>query len=255
MLSVAVSATVAGADDGERPRPRPPIPLPAGTAVGPAAVSLGGPYTYWNWPGNRDYTSFSQRVSIASTTTPGAPFFWSYQFTTPIDQGYIGLQDSSAPNGTKIALFSIWNADGARGTNCGTFGGEGVGWSCRIDPYNWVPDREYVVRVAEVDGDGPGQWYRGSVRDAVTGVSREIGRIHLPPGGTGSFRGWVSWTEFFGTRPPTCREMPRARVRFWYPTANAGSIRVAGHLNEVDQGDCRARIEDVTGGVQQLYPK
>lgn len=217
-----------------------------------ARVTLGGPYTYWGWSDAVNYSNFAQRITVQAGTTPNAPFFWSYQFTTTPDPdgfggGYIGLQQ-------KLAIFSVWNADKASGRNCSIFSGEGSGWTCRIDPFTPVPDREYIVRVTKSATDTIGQWYRGSVKDTVTGVTTTMGRIHVPWTGTAHFRGWVSWTEYFATPPARCAEMPRSRAQFRYPTANDSTVRIAGHTNEVAPGECRASITDLTNRVRHRYP-
>lgn len=229
-----------------------------------AELPLAGPYSYWNWPTGPERTSFSEGITVEHTTTPGASFFWSYQFSTPVDGGYIGLQDHSN-TGHKIVLFSIWQGDAAFGTNCSPFDGEGSGYTCRLDPYNWVADRKYVVTVARLGTDPTGTWYVGSVLDTVTNSTQYVGAIHQPSGNEQPgvpFEGWVSWTEYFGVRPERCQDMPRARVIFDFPTANNGTVPISGHTNETDPnappGACKAVFHEgpeLPAALRQSFPK
>jgi len=221
-----------------------------------ASVGLGAPYSWWSWPdANPGYTQLSQPVAIERGTTPGAPFFWSHQFHSQFgDGGYVGLQDGSYPNRDKIALFSVWAADGARGGACATFSGEGSGWSCRIDPYNWVLGRKYGVGVRIATSGTSGAWYEATVTDTATGVAMSIGQIHVPAG-WGGLQGWVSWTEYFGAAPAACSALPRARARFDLPTANFAAVHANGDTHTIGTGDCGSQIKDFPGGDEQIAPR
>jgi Domain of unknown function (DUF3472) len=220
-----------------------------------SGVTLGLPYSHWEWPNGGYFGELTQPLTIERTTTRGASYFWSHQFHSQNgDGGYVGLQDGSYPNGSKIALFSVWSADDAEGSNCGTFDNEGSGWTCRIDPYNWRPGSKYLLSVRIATSDPNGDWYEASVTDTTTATTSTIGRIHVPAG-WGGLTGLVSWTEYFGSRPKSCTRFPKARADFDYPTANSGTIRVSTHTHEIGAGDCSAAIKDYTGGDQQIAPK
>ncbi|MDQ1455995.1 MAG: hypothetical protein QOH28_1615 [Actinomycetota bacterium] len=227
----------------------------ATTSAASASVGLGGPYSWWSWPhANPGYSELSQSVVIERTSTSGASYFWSHQFHSQFgDGGYVGLQDGSYPNHDKIALFSVWSADAAQGRRCGTFSGEGSGWSCRIDPYNWVPGRKYVLGVRIGSSGTTGAWYEATVTDTATGVALSIGRIHVPAG-WGGLQGWVSWTEYFGAAPTTCATFPRARARFDLPTANFAAVHATGDTHAIGTGDCTSQIKDFPGGDEQIAP-
>jgi hypothetical protein len=256
------AAALARPEEASSTNPPPPPALhtyrqqlgTSGLSANAAGVALKQPYSYWYWNGNY-YRDSSQALTIENSTTPGAPFFWSYQFKSHYgDGGYVGLQDNSAPTGTKIALFSVWAADGAQGANCEPFSGEGDGWTCRIDPYNWVPDREYVVGIS-IDRTGrSGAWYRGTVTDTVTLEKRTIGLIHVPTG-WGQLTGFASWTEYFGPQALTCADLPKARARFAYPIAKGGTVQITGHSHQIGEGDCLSSITDFPGGDRQIAPK
>lgn len=205
------------------------------------AVNVNGPYSWWSWPSS-DFYNIDQRLTVLGHDA-GIHRFWASQFGFDGgDGGYIGLQIGSAPNNTKIALFSIFNANGHDGANCGS--GSEVGTSfhtCRIDAYNWVVGREYRLRVWAVSADSQGTWYGGWVQDTVTGVDSYIGQLRVPAswGGLrgGSFGG-VSWSERFNAAPSTCSAMGWSRVRWTFPTANNGSIHIAARTQVVGGGDC-----------------
>src|SRR5262249_16799424 len=152
------------------------------------------------------YNDTSENITVESTTTPGQPYFWSYQFHSQFgDGGYVGIQDASVPSGNKIALFSVWQADAARGTNCNVFSGEGWGKSCRIDPYNWRTDRTYTLALRITSSGSTGAWYEATVTDTVTQVTSTIGSIHVPAG-WGRIHGVVSW-KYFGGTADTCADL------------------------------------------------
>jgi hypothetical protein len=80
-------------------------------------------------------------------------YFWSHQFGVAGgagSNGYIGIQgDGSLFNGTSVGracIFSLWNSLNAVALDenavCGVFGGEGTGYSCRLE-YPWVDGRSY----------------------------------------------------------------------------------------------------------------
>jgi Putative peptidoglycan binding domain/Domain of unknown function (DUF3472) len=235
----------------------------AGAATGAAAapgaaaaeVRPSGTFSNWNWPGT-GYYNMDQRMTILGHTATGR-YFWSHEFyfergTT----GYLGLQNRSNPNLTKIALFSIWDANAARGPRCGTFGGEGTGYTCRLDPYNWVTGRTYRLRVWAVGRDAGGQWWGAWVQDTVTGVDSYIGSIRVP-GSWGNLNNFsVSWTENFGAKPDRCSLLPWAKGQFDFPTANNGTVKIASHSHRIDpNGSCPtySRILHVPGAdVQEM---
>jgi hypothetical protein len=218
------------------------------TATPAYAVAANGTYSNWYWPGpGTGYYNYDELVTIIGHS-PGTHYFWAHQIGyVNGDGGYLGLQVGSYPNNTKIALFSLWGANGARGANCGTFNEGGAGYTCRLDPYNWVTGRAYRLRIWAVGQDGKGEWWGAWVQDTVTGVDSYVGKIRVPTS-WGWLRGdWsVSWTEYFGTPASTCDTLPWAKAEFRYPTANDGSVQIASHTPSIASGgDCP--------GYSQIY--
>lgn len=225
-----------------------------------ASVMPYQPYTDWSWPG-QGYTSTSQTLTIEHAD-PGSHYFWAYDFAVGGDGvGYTGLQIGAYPAINKIALFAIWGADGAQGANCGSFGNEGLGWGCRIDPFDWTAGRPYALRVAVDGGDTRGTWYKATILDLVSGQLWTIGRIHQPFAG-GRLIGRGSWTEWFGYPAESCQALKRSRVRWELPRAQGGTVGTTSHFNHAQPKDgstaCAgsATLVDEQGSVsQRVAPK
>src|SRR4051794_8769762 len=100
--------------------------------------------------------------------------------------GYMGLQTTGERfNGTTgdTAIFSLWNANGLRGSNCGQFHHEGDGLSCRI-PYTIYDDgNSYRLRVWRLDSDAQGQWWGAWIQDSRRG-DVSIGALRVPASAT-----------------------------------------------------------------------
>jgi hypothetical protein len=220
------------------------------TRLTSSGVTFAGPYTTWDWP-DAGYSDIEERLTIGRQTGPNAHLFYAHQFDMVNGSGgYIGLQEGS-DTGTKIALFSIWSANGAKGRNCGPFEENGTGFTCRIDPFNWKPGRTYELEVERDGTDSLGTWYKASVLDTVTSARTIVGDLRVPKS-WGGIQGWISWTEDFAGPVATCSDLPRSRVLWQFPTADHGAVTISGHENIVHDADCRARINDVPNGVAQV---
>ena len=105
-------------------------------------------YSHWNFAGSSTgYWNVDQDVSIA---TKARATYWAqlWSWTGSSEGGYLGLQtNGSRFNGTSgdTAIFSLWNANGSRSANCGSFAGEGTGKSCRV-AYPFKTGRLYRLR-------------------------------------------------------------------------------------------------------------
>ena len=145
-----------------------------------------------------------------------------------------------------MAICSIWDAVGAEGPGTVRFGGEGVGWSCRI-PYLWEAGRAYRLRIST---ERPG-WWDASVTDVAAATTSWIGRIQVPDdwGGLGEWS--VMWTEHYGGPVSRCQDLAHSRVVFGIPVAD-GAISPDTHGNHYNDGTCdTSNVELVDGGVRQ----
>jgi hypothetical protein len=231
----------------------PRLDLSAGARAG---KTFAGPYTVWQWP-DAAYSDFDERLTIGAKTTPDAHLFWAHQFgflnaDDPAAGGYLGLQEGSYPSNTKIALFSIWSATAAKGGDCGTFVEGTPGYTCRIDPFGWIPGRTYELEVQQGVISARGTWYEATLLDTVTGKRSTVGQIRVPAS-WGALIPTVSWTEDFAVPSPLkrCSDLPRSRALWMYPMAMHGSVAITGHTNQVGDADCQAKIKNVSGGVVQ----
>jgi len=211
-----------------------------------AAVAPNGTYSNWTWPASSGYYNMDERLTVINA---GAHYFWSHQFGfVGGDVGYIGLQNGSYPNNTKIALYSVWGANAAEGPNCGPFVEGSPGYTCRLDPYNWVTGRAYRLRIWANGTDSQGEWWEGWVQDTVTGTDTYIGRIRVPTAWGWLTTGSVSFTEYFGPQVNLCSQFPWAKAQFDFPTANAGTVQISSHVPTVSStGNCPA--------YSRIYPQ
>ena len=205
-----------------------------------------GTYTEWWWPGE-GYRFVEHDLVVEHDPGPGTTYFWAHQFRTEAGEGgYIGLQTrGNRADGSlgKMAIFSFWDTLGAEGPGVVRFGGEGVGWSCRI-PFLWEPDRSYRLRVGVVDEDRSvrtwGAWVDGE----------EFGRIRAPAGWGRLGRWSVMWTEYYGGPLARCADLPYSKVRFSTPVADGDATPVRAQ-DRIGDGDCPgSRVTKIGGGVR-----
>jgi hypothetical protein len=233
--------------------------LTLGSAPAARALTVGGPYSWWTWPSTGFY-NIDQRLIVGGVDA-GIHRFFAHQFSfVGGDAGYMGLQIGSSPGNTKIALFSIFRANGHDGPDCSSGTEVGVPFhTCRIDPYNWVTGREYRLRVWETSTDSQGTWYGAWVLDTVTGTNSYIGRLRVPLswGGLNGAGCDVSWTERFNAAPAACSGIGWSRVRWYFPTANNGTIQISARSQVVNDGDCPTYVRDldIAGAVVQEQGK
>ncbi len=189
-----------------------------------------GTYTDWHWPpppvasdGRRGYSDFEHELVVEVDPGAGSSYFYAHQFALIGGTGgYLGIQTRGHTNGTwgRIAIFSIWDAVGARGRAPVRFTGEGEGWSCRI-MYPWQVGRPYRLHLRTPER----AWWVASIADPTTGAEEEIGWIEVPPGWERLDAWSVMWTEWYGGPLARCADIPHSSVVFRTPVANDGSVR------------------------------
>lgn len=176
-------------------------------------------YASWDFSGEGGYWNIDQSLNVARKARYS---FWANTwFWTGSDSGgYIGLQtDGQRFDGTTgdTAIFSLWNGTAAAGPSCGTFGGEGTGFSCRL-AFPIRSDRWYRLRVWRVDSDEQGQWWGAWIKDKETGEDHYIGQIRVAPELTlmGPSR---NFSEYFGPAV-ACDSVPLSVANWTRPTGN-----------------------------------
>ncbi len=216
----------------------------AATATAPT-----GTYTYWDWPG-QDYTSYEWEVTAGIDQTGPDAYYYAHQFRLGNgDNGYAGMQGDS--NG-KRAIFSIWEALSATGTEIARpFGGEGVGYQTIIN-YDWQVGRAYRYQVQKVSSGSDGTWWGASVTDTVTGISSPIGQIKVPVAWGNLNGSSIAWMERYNGPMNSCSDIHHSVASFTNFTAN-GTELPSRHLNQLaSPANCPGSvITDTRGGVRQ----
>ena len=215
-----------------------------GLSAGPAEAAQhqnANVYVNWNFSGATGFWNTDQRVQVVRKAHHS---YWAmvWDFTaTAGEGGYVGLQTSARrPDGSTgdIALFSLWNANGASGSSCGQFGGEGTGWSCRL-AYPVAEGGDYRYRVWRLDADAQGQWWGAWMLDVRTGVDRQIGAIRVAPGKT-LMTPPRNFSEYWGDQVG-CDAVPQSVVLFTQPAANQqqpGSYQYGSRYSSWSRGSC-----------------
>lgn len=196
--------------------------LIAPTAEANGQHQQGSDYAYWQFqgPGN----DFYQVDQIMWLDRKAAYTYWAMQFrfTGSDDAGYIGLQTKGVRFDNTVgdtAIFSLWNANGIRGSSCGTFTGEGDGYSCRI-PFTIRTGVGYRLRVWRLESDNNGQWWGGWIRSDYSGHEYHIGDIRVPAEGHHVLGQVMNFSEYFGPAVP-CNQVPRSIIHLTQPAANS----------------------------------
>lgn len=178
-------------------------------------------YAFWDFGNNTDdIYNIDQQIWIAQTA-PGSYWALVWSFVDATTGGYMGLQIDE--DGTTRAIFSLWDATAARSGQCAPFGGEGIGYNCKL-PFTIQTDRFYRLRVWNVASDNGGHWWGGWVieQDQTTGKLMEhlIGEIQVPynliKGGTTI----MNFSEFLGDAVAQCSNVPMSICGFTPPAAN-----------------------------------
>lgn len=203
----------------------------------------GQDYAFWQFPAPGDnFWNIDQSVLISEK---GHHTFWALQtgFTGSQDAGYIGLQtDGNRFDGTvgELAIFSLWNSNGAYGPSCGVFGGEGTGHSCRIN-FELKAGEWYRYRIWRLNADSAGQWWGGWIIDSA-GAEHFIGAIREPFPGHQYLNSVLNFREYFGPTLP-CDQQPQSLATFEAPAANyhggnSGSYEYYSQPGGVGKGGC-----------------
>lgn len=180
-------------------------------------------YLYSNWSFSGSTVGYWNVDQLMRVEQKAAATYWAklWTFRGATYGGYMGLQtDGSRGDGTtgETAIFSLWNANAASGPRCLTFGGEGVGYSCRL-AYPFSLNTYYRLRVWRLNADAGGQWWGAWIQNTATGVDSHIGSIRVPSANT-LLTGVRNFVEYFGPAVP-CTSVPRSQAVWTQPAANS----------------------------------
>ena len=196
---------------------------------------------WWSFPDARgDIWNIDQAIWIAQKADHT---YWAltWKYVGTADGGYMGLQtDALRPDGSvgEQALFALWNANAARGDYCRPFGGEGIGYNCRL-PLAFATEQVFRLRVWKLETDAGGQWWGGWISDGVT--DRHIGDIRVPNDGNHRFiESANNFSEYFGEKV-ACDQVPQSIGQFTQPAANSrggGTYDYSSTMVHSSKGAC-----------------
>jgi hypothetical protein len=145
------------------------------------------------------------------------------------DGGYGGIQSKGIlADGTisDLAIFSIWNGLGAipgAGAGCTAFGGEGIGYSCRI-PITLIAGNKYEISFGVDTARGP-QWWIATISDLTKGMRSVIGSIETNSK-IAKASNWNNFIEYWGQSVP-CDAVGAASAKFYVPTSNNPEVEIS----------------------------
>lgn len=145
------------------------------------------------------------------------------------DGGYGGIQSKGIlADGTisDLAIFSIWNGLGAipgSGSGCTAFGGEGIGYSCRI-PITLIAGNKYEISFGVDTARGP-QWWIATISDLTKGMRSVIGSIETNSK-IAKASNWNNFIEYWGQSVP-CDAVGAASAKFYVPTSNNPDVEIS----------------------------
>jgi hypothetical protein len=187
--------------------------------------------SYLDWKGallspESTMSQVIQPLEIAPNMYWEAGWFWS---NMP-DGGYGGIQDNGylADNRTvsDLAIFSIWNAKSAvpgEGAGCLAFGGEGIGYSCRI-PIILEAGNKYEISFGVDKARGP-NWWISYISDLKLGTKKVIGSIEITSSDARATN-WNNFIEYWGQAVP-CDEVAPASAKFYVPKSSNPDVEVS----------------------------
>jgi hypothetical protein len=209
------------------------------------ASNTPGSYTHYAFdPGVTGFDAVDFGITVQTDPGYRANVFWSHQFDLVGGQGgYTGMQSNGGDKRT--FLFSLWDATeakaGSAGSYCVSFGGEGVGRSCRLK-HDWQAGHTYRFHLA-FEGD---RWLGVTVTDATTGQSFKLGSIRAKADSIAP-KGMVDWTEYFEWNSPLadCNTQPYSSARFDLPRGDGG--RTVAHVTKMEASKSCTSYTDIAG--------
>jgi hypothetical protein len=179
-------------------------------------------YAFWQFGEKaNDIENVDQTVWIVKPAN-GTQWVMTWAWVAdPAHGGYLGF--NTGDDGKSQALFSLWNADQAKGQNCKTFGGEGEGWSCRM-PIEISADKYYRFRLARASVEKLGVWWGAWITEGVDSDSAKehyLGEIRVNSK-MSEIRGNSinDFSEYYGHTVKKCSEVPASIFAVAPPAAN-----------------------------------
>lgn len=196
-------------------------------------------YADWNYSGSSRIYNVDQTLYVVNKARSTYwAMDWAWSNTSASSGGYMGVQTNGNRNDGSTgdtALFSLWNANGSRGSNCGAFGGEGTGLSCRL-PYTIYGDgTSYRLRLWRLESDAQGQWWGAWIKDSRRG-DKKIGELRVPNSAS-TVAHANNFAEYYGSRL-TCDTVPESMVNWGQPTYLGEVTDGLATLRETPKASC-----------------
>ncbi len=200
-------------------------------SAAPGQHQWGASYLEW------DGALLNQDTSVTQSIQPleiSSEMYWEmgWNWQEIRSGGYAGIQTNGVlatkegKQGARsdVAIFSIWNAAQARtgsSGGCLAFGGEGIGFSCRI-PIKVTPGNVYTITISGVT-DTSGRWWKATFIDQNKNLEEVIGLIEAPRSNLTSTN-WNNFIEYFGPAVP-CEKVGEATAKFFTPISSSESVQ------------------------------
>ena len=186
--------------------------------------------SYLNWSGALlDKTSTLSQVIQPLELSPNMYWEAGWNWDNAKEGGYGGIQSNGIlADGriSDIAIFSIWNGLGAipgESATCAPFGGEGIGYSCRI-PISLKAGNKYEISFGVDQALGP-QWWVANISDLAKGTKEVIGYIETNSKAAKATN-WNNFIEYWG-QEVSCNAVGRASAKFYVPTSNNPDVEIS----------------------------
>ena len=182
---------------------------------------------YLDWSGaslsrENSVTQIIQPLEIANQTYWSMSWVWNDRNIG----GYAGIQTKgNLANGTvgDLAIFSIWDASSAipgPDSGCLPFGGEGIGYSCRL-PITMSANNKYEITISP-DLERGDKWWKASFTHIDLNITKFIGSIEAPFANLASSR-WGNFIEYWGPKTE-CDLVKPASTKFYSPKSSNPKI-------------------------------
>jgi len=201
--------------------------IPAVTPANAAQQQWGASYLDWSGALLSVDSTISQIIQPLEVSPK---MYWEagWHWDNVSDGGYGGIQSKGIlADGTisDLAIFSIWNGLGAiagAGAGCTAFGGEGIGYSCRI-PITLIAGNKYEISFGVDATRGP-QWWIATISDLTKGTKSVIGSIETNSR-IAKASNWNNFIEYWGQSVP-CDAVGAASAKFYVPTSNNPDVEI-----------------------------
>jgi len=202
--------------------------IPTASPVNAAQQQWGASYLDWSGALLSVDSTISQVIQPLEVSPK---MYWEagWHWDNVPDGGYGGIQSKGIlADGTisDLAIFSIWNGLGAipgAGAGCTPFGGEGIGYSCRI-PITLIAGNKYEISFGVDAARGP-QWWIATISDLTKGTKSVIGSIETNSR-IAKASNWNNFIEYWGQSVP-CDAVGAASAKFYVPTSNNPDVEIS----------------------------